>query len=104
VIEDGGVFELEAVPQGSYYLFAVGLANPSLSSPSYEHGNALRAGGQRLRIFRNAVHGFTSLQLRPPSPFDPPLLLMLSAQNLACRLPKYPAAAKTRKNGKAHLI
>jgi len=97
VIEDGGVFELEAVPQGSYYLFAVGLVNPSLSSLSYEHGNALRAGGQRLRIFRNAVHGFTSLQLRPPSPFDPPLLLMLSAQNLACRSHKYPAAAKPGK-------
>jgi hypothetical protein len=97
VIDDGGAFELEAVPQGSYYLFAVGLVNPSLSSLSYEHGNALRAGGQRLRIFRNAVHGFTSLQLRPPSPFDPPLLLMLSAQNLACRLPKYSAAAKPGK-------
>jgi AraC-like DNA-binding protein len=104
VIEDGGVFELEAVPQGSYYLFAVGLANPSVSSLSYEHGNALRAGGQRLRIFRNAVHGFTSLQLRPPSPFDPPLLLMLSAQNLACRSHKYPATAKPPQNRKAHLI
>ncbi|HEV8491329.1 MAG TPA: AraC family transcriptional regulator, partial [Candidatus Angelobacter sp.] len=97
VIEDGGVFELEAVPQGSYYLFAVGLVNPSLSSLSYEHGNALRAGGQCLRVFRNAVHGFTSLQLRPPSPFDPPLLLMLSPQNLACRSHKYPAAAKPGK-------
>jgi len=85
VIEDGGVFELEAVPEGSYYLFAVGLADPVVSSLSYEHGSALRAGGQRLRIVRNAVHGLTSLQLRPPSPFDPPLLLMLSAQNLACR-------------------
>jgi len=97
VIEDGGVFELEGIPEGSYYLFAVGLANPAVSSLSYEHGSALRAGGQRLRIFRNAVHGLTSLQLRPPSPFDPPLLLMLSAQNLACRSHKYPAAAKARK-------
>lgn len=97
VIEDGGMFELEGVPEGSYYLFAVGLEDPAVSSLRYEHGRALRAGGQRLRIFRNAVHGFTSLQLRPPSPFDPPLLLMLSAQNLACRSHKYPAAAKTRK-------
>jgi AraC-like DNA-binding protein len=97
VIEDGGIFALEGVPQGSYYLFAVGLANPLVSSLSYEHGNALRAGGQRLRIFRNAVHGFTSLQLRPPSPFDPPLLLMLSAKNLACRSHKCPTAAKLRK-------
>ena len=104
VIEDGGIFELEAVPQGSYYLFAVGLANPSVSSLSYEHGNALRAGGQRLRIFRNAVHGLTSLQLRPPSPFDPPLLLMLSAQNFACRSHKYPATAKPPQDRKAHLI
>lgn len=97
VIENGGMFELEGVPQGSYYLFAVGLADPAVSSLSYEHGAALRAGGQRLRIFRNAVHGFTSLQLRPPSPFDPPLLLMLSAQNLACRSHKYPVAANVGK-------
>jgi AraC family transcriptional regulator len=97
VIEDRGIFELEGVPEGSYYLFAVGLADPAVSSVRYEHGSALRAGGQRLRIFRDAVHGFTSLQLRPPSPFDPPLLLMLSAQNLACRSHKSPAAAKTRR-------
>jgi AraC family transcriptional regulator len=103
VVEDGGTFELEDVPQGSYYLFAVGLADPAVSSLCYEHGAALRAGGQRLRIFRNAVHGFTSLQLRPPSPFDPPLLLMLSAQNVACQSHKHPAAANLR-NGEAHLI
>jgi AraC family transcriptional regulator len=100
VIEDGGMFELEGVPQGSYYLFAVGLADPAVSSVCYEHGSALRAGGQRLRIFRNAVHGFTSLQLRPPSPFDPPLLLMLSAQNTVCRSHKFPAAAKIGKIAK----
>lgn len=100
VIENGGDFELERVPQGSYYLFAVGLANSSLSSLSYEHGNALRAGGQRVRIFRNAVHGLASLQLRSPSPFDPPLLLMLSAPNLACGSHKYPAVAKASKTGK----
>lgn len=97
VIENGGAFELERVPHGSSYLFAVGLANPSESSLSYEHGNALRAGGQRLRICRNAVHGLTSLRLRNPSPFDPPLLLMLSAQTLDCRPHKYPAVAKASK-------
>lgn len=80
LIKDGGVYHLEGAPEGDFYLFAVGLKDPADASVYFNYGAAMRAGGQHVRITRNSIQGLTSLQLRPPSPFDPPLLLMLPAQ------------------------
>jgi AraC family transcriptional regulator len=82
VIQDNGVYQMEGVPEGEFYLFAVGLKKPGDASVYFDYETALRSGGQRIRIFRNSVHGLTSLHLRPPTPFDPPLLLVLPAQNV----------------------
>jgi AraC family transcriptional regulator len=81
-IQAKGIYEIENVPEGEFYLFAVGLKKPSDASVYFDYETALRAGGQKIRISRNSVHGSTSLGLRPPTPFDPPLLLVLSAQNV----------------------
>jgi AraC-like DNA-binding protein len=80
VVQNNGMYELEGAPEGEFYLFAVGLEKPSDASVYFDYETALRAGGQRIRISRNTVHGLTSLHLRPPTPFDPPLLLVLPAQ------------------------
>jgi len=77
VVKDGGEFLLKKVPAGDYYLFAVGLTLPSDGSACFDYANALRAGGQPIHIVDNIVQGCTSLQLRPPSPFDPPVLLVV---------------------------
>jgi len=82
VVQTKGVYEIENVPEGEFYLFAVGLKKPSDAPVYFDYETALRAGGQRIQISRNSVHGITSLDLRPPTPFDPPLLLVLSAQNV----------------------
>jgi len=88
VVKDRGEFCLEKVPPGDYYLFAVGLTLPSDGSVCFDHANALRAGGQPIRIADNMVQGCTSLQLRPPSPFDPPVLLVVPQKQLArCETP-----------------
>lgn len=85
VIQSKGVYQIENAPEGEFYLFAVGLEKPSDAPVYFDYKTALRAGGQRIQISHSSVHGMTSLDLRPPTPFDPPLLLVLSVQNVDCR-------------------
>jgi AraC family transcriptional regulator len=82
VVKDGGAFALKKVPQGNYYLFAVGLTKPSDGSVCFDYAAALRAGGLPIRVADNTVQGCTALQLRPPSPFDPPVLLVVPQEKL----------------------
>jgi hypothetical protein len=91
LIKDGGAYELEKLPEGDFYLFAVGLKDAPGTSVYFDYRSAMRAGGQRIHIFRNSYQGVTALELRPPSAFDPPLLLTLPAQNVLpdnCRSPE----------------
>jgi AraC family transcriptional regulator len=81
LIKDGGAYRLESLPEGNFYLFAVGLKDAPSSSVYFDYRTAMRAGGQRIRISHNSFQGLTALELRPPSAFDPPLLLTLPAQN-----------------------
>ena len=72
-----GAYTIEDAPEGEFYLFALGLEHPIHAPDSFDYESALRGGGHALRISRNSVHGSTYLRLRPPSPFDPPILLVL---------------------------
>ncbi|HKR96532.1 MAG TPA: hypothetical protein VJW55_14250, partial [Candidatus Angelobacter sp.] len=49
----------------------------------FDYRSAIRAGGQCIHVSRNSFQGVTDLELRPPSAFDPPLLLTLPAQNVS---------------------
>jgi AraC-like DNA-binding protein len=80
-IQNNGIYRMEGVPEGEFYLFAVGLKKSSDASVYFDYENALRAGGQQIQISCNSIHGVTSLFLRPPTSFDPPLLLILPAKN-----------------------
>jgi len=66
-----------AAPQGEFYLYALGLESPIQSPDCFHYESALRGGGHLLRISRDSVDGTTYLRVRPPSPFDPPILLAL---------------------------
>ncbi len=83
LIKDGGEYRLDRLPEGQFYLFAVGLKEAPSSSVYFDYRTAMRAGGNRIHILRNSVRGLTDLELRPPSAFDPPLLLTLPAQNVS---------------------
>ncbi len=83
LIKDGGAYRLEKLPEGDFYLFAVGLKDAPGSSVYFDYRSAMRAGGQRIHIAHNSFQGITALELRPPSAFDPPLLLTLPAQNIS---------------------
>lgn len=72
-----GFYCIEDAPQGEFYLFALGLKHPINAPGCFDYASALRGGGQALRIFSNSVEGSTYVRLRPPSPFDPPILLVL---------------------------
>lgn len=71
-----GPYQFSA-PEGEFYLFALGLEHPIQAPDCYQYESALRAGGHLLRMGRNSIKGSTYLHLRPPSPFDPPILLAL---------------------------
>ena len=72
-----GSYSIADAPEGEFYLFALGVAHPIQSPECFNYESALRGGGHLLRISRDSVQGSTYLRLRPPSPFDPPILLVL---------------------------
>jgi len=80
-MQNNGRYRMESVPEGEFYLFAVGLQKSIDASVYFDYENALRGGGQQIQISRNSIHGVTSLFLRPPTSFDPPLLLILPVKN-----------------------
>src|SRR5262249_15881687 len=82
LIKDSGVYRLERLPEGNFYLFGVGLRDATNGSVYFDYRHAMRAGGQRIRVSPNGFQGDTALELRPPSAFDPPLLLTLATQAL----------------------
>lgn len=71
-----GPYQFSA-PEGEFYLFALGLEHPIQAPDCYQYESALRGGGHLLKIGRDSTEGLTYLRLRPPSPFDPPILLAL---------------------------
>ena len=83
LIKNGGIYRLKKLPEGDFYLFAVGLKDAPNTSVYFDYRSAMRAGGQRIHISRNSFQGITALELRPPSSFDPPLLLTLPARNVS---------------------
>lgn len=77
LMKGGGIYSLRRVPEGDFYLFAVGLAHPVEGPVCFDYATALRGGGQSIRISQGLVEGDSSLHLRPPSAFDPPVLLVV---------------------------
>lgn len=72
-----GPYQFGGAPEGEFYLFALGLEYPIHSPDCFHYESALRGGGHPVRVSRHSVKGSTYLRLRPPSPFDPPILLAL---------------------------
>lgn len=72
-----GSYLIEDAPEGEFYLFAMGIEHPIQSPECFNYEFALRGGGHSLRISRDSVEGSTYIRLRPPSPFDPPILVVL---------------------------
>jgi AraC family transcriptional regulator len=69
-----GPFQITRVPDGRYYLFALGVPD---GSSLCDTQNMYRGGGNRI-IFKNGnATGKTLVKLRPPETTDPPILLAL---------------------------
>jgi AraC family transcriptional regulator len=77
LIKAGGFYALEGVPDGDYYLFALGLPHRISDAVCFDYASAPRGGGQCIRISNGSVEGETALYLRPPSAVDPPVLLVV---------------------------
>jgi AraC family transcriptional regulator len=74
---EGGSYCIQDAPEGEFYLFGLGLEYPIHAPECFHYERALRGGGHAVRVSRDGVRGTTYLRLRPPSPFDPPILLVL---------------------------
>lgn len=77
VITQPGAYHIAHVPDGQYYILAAGLAWSEDPKEYFLYESSLRGGGQAIRIQNDQVTGSTDLTLRPPTPFDPPILMTL---------------------------
>lgn len=77
VAAPNGEYRMQNVPQGNFFLFALGLELPIQRKDCFCHDSALRGGGNSIRVSGNAISGNTDLLLRPPLPTDAPILLFL---------------------------
>jgi AraC family transcriptional regulator len=86
VIETPGCYRITQVPDGRFYLFALGVASGGDPRNYFLCEGALRAGGHGIRVVNGrAIEGSTNLSLRPPNPVDPPVLLTLPFLIARCR-------------------
>lgn len=75
---ESGEYVMRAVPPGHYYLFALGLPNPSKLDDFFHWETALRCGGQRV-VVKNEAVDCGQILLREPELTDPPVLLNFPA-------------------------
>ena len=78
VAAPNGEYQMQDVPQGNLFLFALGMELPIQRQDCFCHDSALRAGGQSVRVCGESIMGDTDLFLRPPLPTDTPILLFLT--------------------------
>lgn len=78
ILGRAGSYQIENAPEGEFYVFALGLEQPIEAPVCFQYESAMRGGGNLIRITRNEVRGDADLRLRPPSSFDPPVLMALT--------------------------
>jgi hypothetical protein len=71
-----GPYLMSPVPNGRYYVFALGLPCPDSLDDFFRYESALRGGGQVIRVNNNAVE-CEEICLREAALTDPPVLLNL---------------------------
>lgn len=71
-----GPYLMSPVPNGRYYVFALGLACPDSLDDFFRYESALRGGGQLIRVNNDAVE-CEEIRLREAALTDPPVLLNL---------------------------
>lgn len=76
VLTQPGSFRLPAAPDGDYYVLGAGLPWSEDHREYLLYESALR-GGAPVRVRRGEAVSPANLMLRPPTPFDPPILVSL---------------------------
>lgn len=71
-----GHYLMSPVPNGRYYVFALGLPWPDSLDDFFRYQTALRGGGQLIRVYHDAVE-CEEIRLREATLTDPPVLLNL---------------------------
>jgi AraC family transcriptional regulator len=71
-----GAYLMSPVPNGRYYVFALGLPCPDSLDDFFRYESALRGGGQLIRVNNNTVE-CEEIFLREATLTDPPVLLNL---------------------------
>ena len=76
VIAQAGDYRIPRVADGVYYLLAAGRAWSKDFREHFLYETTLR-GGRPILVSNGSVEGSSDLSLRPPEPFDPPILMAL---------------------------
>ena len=77
VLTHAGNYRIAAVPDGLYYILSAGLAWSKDPREYFLYESCLRGGGRPVVIRNGKIKGSTDVVLRPPSPFDPPILMTM---------------------------
>lgn len=77
VMQGPGSTALPPVPRGRYHLFAAGLTRPEIPVESLVCSNALRGSIGPVEAGEGGLVRDAVIELRPPEPIDPPLVLAL---------------------------
>ena len=77
VLAQPGVYRIPRIADGLYYILAAGLVWSKDFREHFLYETTLRGGGKPIVISDGVVAGTTDLSLRPPEPFDPPILMAL---------------------------
>lgn len=77
ILAQPGAYRLPLVADGGYHLFAIGVPWSPDPKSYLLYEDALRGGdpGLSLVVKDSRISGPTDLELRPPEPFDPPILM-----------------------------
>lgn len=79
LLNQSGQYQISRVPDGNFFLFAAGISSSQDPMDYLHYESALRAGGQAIRIDDGRIDGDTTLTLRLPTIFDPPILMTFPA-------------------------
>jgi AraC family transcriptional regulator len=73
---DSGTYRISPVPNGRFFLIAIGISHSNNMNDYFLYESALRGGGQIITVREGVAEGIVDLALREASRFDPPILMV----------------------------
>jgi AraC family transcriptional regulator len=76
VTDSSGAYRISPVPNGRFFLIAIGITRSNDMNDYFLYESAFRGGGQIVTVREGVAEGIVDLALREASRFDPPVLMV----------------------------